>query len=405
MIDMSQVGLVAAGSFGADAAAAKAAPVARVRLQNIDALRGFVMVLMLLDHVRETWFLHVAVADPVDARTTIPALFFARLAVSLCAPIFVALTGLGVFLFRSNHSLEETTSYLLKRGLLLMAIDVLFLSPIYWGIVPQPTFWLQVIWCIGLCMVVLAAAIRLPLPAIIALGLVIVCGHNLLDFIRLEPGQPLFALWAELHQRDLIQLPFGLAAKTTYPVLPWIGVIFLGYGIGPWFLPDRAGDVRQRRLIGIGLAMLAAFLILRGINVYGDAPWFVVADDPARTAMSFFSLTKYPPSLLFLLLTLGLGALFLAFLERIQGSRLVSALAVFGGAPMFFYLLHLTMLRILYHSALAIWGPNQGAFFTVDNYGWVLVWYVGLIVPLYIPTAWYSRLKRRRRDIAWLKYF
>ena len=402
---MGSISSVAPGYLGAGRGTAEAVPVARTRLQNLDALRGFVMVLMLLDHLRETWFVYVPVADPIDARTTIPALFFARLAVSLCAPVFVALTGLGVFLFRSNHTLEETTSYLLKRGLLLMAIEILYLSPIYWGIVPQPTFWLQVIWCIGVCMIVLAGAIRLPRPAIIGLGLAIVCGHNLLDGIRLQPGDPLFALWAGLHQRDVIALPFGFVAKTTYPVLPWIGVILLGYGIGPWFLPNIAPEIRQRRLITLGFGMLAGFFIIRGLNVYGDRPWFAVAGDPMRTAMSFFSLTKYPPSLLFLLLTLGVGALLLAWFERLGDARLLGALAVFGGAPMFFYVFHLTVLRLLYHSAFAIWGPDHGAYYGVNSYGWVLVWYVALIVPLYMPTVWFSRLKKRRRDLVWLRYF
>jgi len=210
-----------------------------------------------------------------------------------------------------------------------------------------------------------------------------------------------------LHQRAAVDLPFGFVAKTTYPVLAWIGVIFLGYGIGPWFLAEVDPDVRRRRLVGLGLAMLVAFLALRGINVYGDKPWFVVPGNAARTAMSFFSLTKYPPSLLFLLPTLGVGALLLAAFERVRGSRfgLTDALSVFGGAPFFFYLFHLTVLRLLYHSAFAIWGPNQGQYFGVGDYGWVLVWYVALIVPLYIPTAWYSRLKKRRRDLTWLKYF
>jgi hypothetical protein len=121
--------------------------------------------------------------------------------------------------------------------------------------------------------------------------------------------------------------------------------------------------------------------------------------------MSFFSLTKYPPSLLFLLLTLGVGALLLAWFERLRDARLLGALAVFGGAPMFFYVFHLTVLRILYHSAFAIWGPVHGAYYGVNNYGWVLVWYAAMIIPLYIPTAWFSRLKRRRRDLAWLRYF
>jgi uncharacterized membrane protein len=394
---------VAPGSFAGDVPQRQAAAVTKSRLQNIDALRGFVMVLMLLDHVRETWFVYVPVTDPVDARTIMPALFFARLAVSLCAPIFVALTGLGVYLFASNHTLQETTSYLVKRGLLLMAFDLFYLSELYWGIAP-PTVWLQVIWCIGVCMLALAALIRLPRKALIALGLVIVFGHNLLDPIHLVPGQTFFPLWAELHQRDTFVLPFGILAKTTYPVLAWIGVILLGYGIGPWFLPTTAPETRQRRLLTLGLGMLAGFVALRLLNVYGDKPWFVVEGDTFRTMMSFFSLTKYPPSLLFLSLTLGVGALLLVAFERMRDASLTDKLAVFGGAPMFFYLLHLTVLRILYHSALAIWGPNKGTLFGVNNYGWVLVWYVGLVGVLYFPTTWFSRLKKRRRDIAWLRY-
>ncbi len=373
------------------------------RLHSIDALRGFVMVLMLLDHLRETWFLHVPVADPIDANTALPAMYWARLAVSLCAPIFVALTGVSAYLFSTKHTLAETRMYLIKRGLVLMALEVFFLSELYWGIA-APTFWLQVIWCIGVCMIVLALLIGLPRRLLIAGGLLIVCGHNLLDGIRLEPGHPLFAPWAMLHQRDVIDLPFGFVAKTTYPVLPWIGVIVLGFAIGPWFSPNVDATTRRRQLVGLGAAMLLAFFLLRLWNGYGDTPWFVVESDPMRTVMSFLALTKYPPSLLFLLLTLGVGALLLAGFELLRQGRITAALAVFGAAPMFFYLLHLSVLRVLYHSALAIWGPNQGSVFGVENYGWVLVWYAALIIPLYIPTAWFSRFKAARRDIAWLKY-
>jgi len=379
-------------------------PRAGVRLQNIDAVRGLVMVFMLLDHLRETWLVDVPVADPVDVRTTIPAIVMARFLVSLCAPIFVALTGVGVFLFRSTHTLEETTTYLLKRGLLLMALDVFILSELYWGIT-QPTVWLQVIWAIGVCMLVLIGLIRLPLKAIFAIGLVIVVGHNLLDPIQLQPGNPWLPLWAELHQKALMDTGLGLHVKTTYPVLAWVGVIALGYCAGSWFLPDVSQAERQRRFTLLGVGLLVGFVVLRLINGYGDKPWFVVEGDPFRTFLSFISLTKYPPSLLFLMPTLGFGALFLALFDRIQGTWLSNALAVFGGAPLFFYILHLCVLRILYHSALAIYGPNHGGNFMVSSYGWVLLWYVALIVPLYIPTAWFSRLKRRRRDLAWLRYF
>jgi len=393
------------GTTHAEAAPPRATPAAKVRLENIDALRGFVMVLMLLDHLRETWMVDVTVTDPFDASTGLPAMGFARFLVSFCAPIFVALTGLGAYLFRMNHSAKETTEFLVKRGLLLIAIELCFLSPLYWGIVPQPTFWLQVIWAIGICMIILAGLMRLPHPVLVGLGLAIVCFHNLLDPIRLAQGDALFPLWTMLHQRDAFALPLGFVAKTTYPILPWIGVICLGFGIGPWFAAKVTPLVRERRLLLLGGGMIAAFVVLRLLNVYGDKPWTPVDGDPARTAVAFLSMTKYPPSLLFLLPTLGGGALLLALFERIRGSGLIAALAVFGGAPMFFYLLHLSVLRILYHGALAVFGPNHGTVYAFDNYNWVFVWYVAMLVPLYIPTAWYSRLKRRRRDIRWLKYF
>ena len=395
---------IAPGSM-AHVAPSNAAATATARLVNIDALRGFVMVLMLLDHLRETWYVNYMVTDPVDASTILVAMGFARFAASFCAPIFVALTGLGVYLFSLNHTVEETTSYLLKRGFLLIAIELVYLSPLYWGIVPQPTFWLQVIWCIGLCMIALAALMRLPRPALIAVGLVLVCFHNLLDPIRLTQGDALYPLWAMLHQRDVIQLPFGFVAKTTYPILPWLGVISLGFGIGNWFRPEVTPETRQRYLLLLGFGMIGAFILLRLINGYGDKPWTVIEGDPVRTLIGFISLTKYPPSLLFLLPTLGGGALLLVLFERIRTTQLIAALAVFGGAPMFFYLLHLTVLRVFYHSALAIWGPNDGQTYMFDNYNWIFLWYVALIIPFYYPTAWYARLKRRRRDIAWLKYF
>jgi len=150
--------------------------------------------------------------------------------------------------------------------------------------------------------------------------------------------------------------------------------------------------------------MIIGFVLLRALNIYGDAPWFVVAGDPVRTVMSFLALTKYPPSLLFLLPTLGIGLLLLAAFERANDARPTHWLSVMGGAPMFFYLLHLYLLRILYLSARAIWGTNHGDVFGVDSIGWVWAWHLGLIVPLYFPTRWFSNLKKQRKDIWWLKY-
>ena len=377
--------------------------VSRTRLQSIDALRGLVMVIMLLDHVRETWFLHMAVGDPVDARTVIPALFFTRITSTLCAPIFVALTGLSAYLYHQKHSLAETSRFLLSRGAFLVLLELTLVN-FSWRaeLVPQFVF-LQVIWAIGLCMIILAGLIHLPARAILATGLVLVAGHNLLDGITLPADHPLFVPWAIIHERSQIELA-GTVIKFNYPILPWLGVICLGWSAGGWFT-KLTPDNRRRTLRRTGAGMIIGFIILRALNIYGDAPWFVVPGEPIRTVMSFLALTKYPPSLLFLLPTLGVGLILLAAFERANDARPTHWLSVMGGAPMFFYLFHLYLLRILYLSARAIWGTNHGDIFGVDSLVWVWAWYLGLIVPLYFPTRWFSDLKKRRKDIWWLKYF
>lgn len=372
------------------------------RLQSIDALRGLVMVFMLLDHIRETWLLYMPVGDPVDARTVLPALFFTRITSTLCAPIFVALTGLSAYLFSRRNTLAETSDFLLRRGAFLVLLELTLVNFSWRAELPFHFVFLQVIWAIGLCMIVLAGLIHLGRGAVLLLGLAIVLGHNLLDPIAFSPDSPMFVPWAILHDRAQIDLG-GVIVKFNYPILPWIGVICLGWSAGCWFA-DVDPALRARRLKISGLAMLAGFVVLRALNFYGDAPWFVVADSPLRTVMSFLALTKYPPSLLFLLPTLGTGLLLLIAFEKGNASRLTHWLAVMGGAPMFFYLFHLYLLRVLYLIARATWGTNHGDVFGVDSIAWVWVWFAGLLVPLYFPTRWFSDLKKRRKDIWWLKY-
>lgn len=372
------------------------------RLTSIDALRGLVMVIMLLDHVRETWFLYMPVTDPVNARTILPALFFTRITSTLCAPIFVALTGLSAYMYSQRHTLAETSEFLLKRGLFLVFLEFTLVNFSWRAEMPPTVIYLQVIWAIGLCMVAMAALIHLSRRTILVLGLAIVCGHNLFDGIVLSPGDTFYLPWGILHHRVVLELS-GIPVKVNYPLLPWIGVICLGWSLGPWF-SGLAAEVRQSRLVKLGLGMIAAFFVLRALNVYGDAPWFVVPGDGLRTVMSFLALTKYPPSLLFLLPTLGIGAILLGLFEKWQDGPISERLAVFGGAPMFFYLLHLYCLRVLYVCALAIFGPNHGSLYGVSSIVYVWLWYVGLIVVLYFPTAWFSGFKKRRKDIWWLKY-
>ncbi len=376
--------------------------IATTRLQSIDALRGFVMVIMLLDHVRETFFLHLQVGDPVDARTVMPALFFTRTLTTICAPVFVALTGLSAWLYGQKHSRAEVSDFLLKRGVFLLFLEGSFVSFAWSAKFPPQTIWLQVIWAIGISMICLAGAVLLSRRVIVALGLAIVCGHNLLDGIVLAPGDRFFVPWALLHQRAAFDFA-GITFKTTYPVLPWMGVILLGYGIGPWFAKGADAVARRRRLVAIGSALIVGFVLLRALNLYGDRPWYD-AGTPLRTAISFLALTKYPPSLLYLMPTLGIGALLLAAFESYASSRLIPPLATFGGAPMFYYLLHLYLLRALYLIALALWGPTHGQLFALGNLGWIWACYAVLLVLLYPPTRWFAGVKQRRRDIWWLKY-
>lgn len=392
---------------GARPEAAPANPAAaRTRLLAIDALRGLVMLFMLVDHVRETWFLHLQVTDPVDANTTDPGLFFTRLLSTFCAPTFVALTGLSAWLYGQSHSKAQVSEFLFKRGLFLIVLELTVVG-YAWSTqsfaFPPEKFWLQVIWAIGISMICLAGLIHLPRKAQFAVGLAIVCLHNLLDGIVLTPADAGYDLWAILHQRAVIDLGGGLTAKTTYPVLPWIGVIVLGYACGPWFARGSDPAVRLRRLLVLGLGLVIGFVLIRFLNVYGDKPWFHAAT-PLRTVMSFLSLTKYPPSLLFLMPTVGTGCLLLALFEKFQDSPVLPHLALLGGAPMFYYVLHLYVLKAIYHVALAIYGPTKGTVFGVDHLATVWIWVLILAPVLYFPTRWFAQLKQRRRDIWWLKY-
>lgn len=374
------------------------------RVASMDALRGLVMLLMLVDHVRETVYLHMQVGDPVDPTAVSPGLFFTRSLSHICAPVFIALTGLGAYLHRQTHTRQETARFLLARGAFLIALELTVVGFAWTAEFPPSRLFLQVIWCIGLCMIALAGMLFVGRRVQVAVGAALVAGHNLLDGIVLTESSPFFVPWAILHQRDLIELGGGITARTSYPVLAWIGVIVLGYALGPWFGRIRAEGTTIRRLATLGAGLLAAFAAVRWLNFYGDAPWFV-ADEAVTTVMSFLALTKYPPSLLFLLSTLGAGAILLALFEATERGWLTRAIAIFGAAPMFFYLLHLYVLKAAYLVALSFYGPNRGEYFGVDGLGSLWLWSLALVLPLYFPTRWFARWKRRRRDLPWLRYF
>lgn len=377
---------------------------APTRLLSIDALRGLVILFMLLDHVRETFLLHLQVPDPMDVTITDPALFFSRTLAHLCAPVFILLTGLSGFLYGEKHaSKAAVSSFLLKRGLFLVVLEFTLVNFAWTFQFPPSVIYLQVIWAIGLSMIALAGLLWLPRGGLAILGLTIIAGHNLLDPLQFANDSIMHVPWAILHDRGWIEVSETLRLRTSYPVLPWIGVIAIGYAIGPWFARQADPIARQNRLRNFGMAALLAFVGLRLINGYGEQPW-AVGETGTQTLMSLLNITKYPPSLLFLCLTLGMGLLLLLAFERSQTRRWLRPLTVFGAAPMFFYLLHLYVLKLLYVAAVAIWGLNQGPYFGFDAVWPIWLWTVILAVALFPAVSWFAGLKARRRDIQWLKY-
>jgi uncharacterized membrane protein len=379
----------------------------RSRITSIDALRGLVMVIMLMDHLRETLYLHLQVTDPMDVVATPPQVFFSRLAAHFCAPVFVFLTGLGAWLYANppGGTPRPVHEFLLKRGLLMLALEVTVVSFAWTGDFPPKVIYLQVIWAIGIAMIVLAFASNLSPKLLAAIGLVIVFGHNALAGINLPPEHPLYLPWTLLLHRGWAVQDAAVKIRLTYPALPWVGVILLGWVAGPLYAAALDGLRRRRALVGLGLACWTLLLVLRGFNFYGEnAPW-APGSDSLHTVMAFLNFTKYPPSLDFLLMTLGACFLLLAALEFADNAA-TRLLSTFGSAPMFFYLLHLYVLLVGYKVLLAIFGPNQGTRFGVSPDHFWVVWLVTLLLipALYLPCRAFARYKRNSQQ-AWVRYF
>ncbi|MGY8897499.1 MAG: DUF1624 domain-containing protein [Paraglaciecola sp.] len=362
------------------------------RVASIDILRGLVMLLMLVDHVRERYFYHLNVSDPVDVDSTSPELFFTRTMAHFCAPVFVFLTGLSAWLYShpSNKAPRSATPFLFKRGMFIIFVEIAVINWMWMG--TYDTLWLQVMWAIGVSMVSLSVLCKLPYKLILALGLLIVCGHNLLSPITFAPGEFGYNLWAILHDRGFIFESESFKIKASYPVLPWIGVILLGYSMGPLYSQAVEGSKRQSTLVKLGVAMWGVLLILRGFNIYGETlPW-ESQQDFTHTLMSFLAFTKYPPSLDFVLFTLATAFLVLAALENVN-NRLTKSIETFGSAPMFYYVVHLFVLLVSYRIVFNVFGANHGEYFAFD-YVWQ-IWFISVLLAgaLYWPTKVFSKFK------------
>jgi uncharacterized membrane protein len=358
---------------------------------------------MALDHVRD-YFMGTNV-NPLDIERTNGLLYATRWITHFCAPVFILLAGMSAYLSSKRCTKAELSRTLVTRGLWLIALE--------WTVVTfawtfnfkyQLGLIMQVIWVIGVSMIVLAALIRLPVWAVGVIGFVICYTHNLLDPV--SPSQ--FGAFAPLWQVLRVQgpTPFGYVH---YPLIPWVGVMAVGYALGTLY--DAPASQRRRILVSLGVTAIATFILLRATNFYGDPkPWTPQADF-GRTVMSFMNVTKYPPSLLYLLATLGPALIVLAALESARG-RLAAILETFGSVPMFFYILHIMLAHLAAGIVALALGYGTGVltnFFMFFPRGWGLglgttyaAW-LWLLVTLYPACLWYAALKRRRRE-GWLIY-
>ena len=398
---------------------------AKRRVDSIDLLRGIVMVIMMLDHTRD--FVHNAALrfeDPTDLSTTNIFLFFTRWITHFCAPVFVFLAGTSAYLqFARGKSKAQLSWFLVTRGLWLIVLEVTIVKL---GVTFNPDYrflgFLQVIWVIGVSMIVLAALIHLPKIAIAAFGLLMIGLHNLTDGIRVTswrgPGTPVpdlrGKLWILLHQAFEGFPIFGPVVFVVYPLVPWVGVMAIGYVFGAIYQFDA--QRRRRWLLIIGGVATLLFIIIRAINLYGDpSPWSR-QDNFIFTALSFVNTSKYPPSLLFLLMTLGPSILFLALFDaRPKRSWIERFFITFGRVPLFFYVLQwftAHLLGILLHLAFGkpsswFWRspldfspPPPGLGFPLAVV--YLSWIIGIVL-LYPVCKWFAAVKQRRRNW-WLSY-
>lgn len=370
------------------------------RIASVDVVRGLVMVIMALDHVRELIHVDSLTRDPTDLATTTPAVFFTRWITHLCAPIFVFLAGTSAYLSAARSGdTPAHRRFLVSRGVWLLVLEFSVVNFGIWFDIRFSVLLFQVIAAIGIGLIVLGIATRIPARALGLAGLTIACLHNLLP-----PNLPLFSV-------NAIPLGEGTTLLMGYPPVPWLAIMLMGYGFGTFVLQteNRAG-----LLLKLGAMCLLAFASLRFTNTYGDpSPWSM-QKDALFTVMSFLNVSKYPPSLQFDLLMLGIMFLLLSMTERSKGpiSRI---LMIYGKVPLFYYLLHWYVIHLTLFAVLFIQGFSTADFVFGFRFGrpeapsglplaGVYAVWIGVVCLMYPICRWYSRYKEKNRENAWLRY-
>ena len=386
------------------------------RIESIDMLRGIVMILMALDHVRDYFHAGAYLYDPLDLDKTSTALFFTRWVTHFCAPVFMFLAGTSAFLVGQKKTKKELSLFLLTRGLWLIVLELTLINFAWNFDIAFTNIYFIVIWALGVSMIVLAGLIHLPKIWILLLGIVLVAGHNLLDDIHVA-GNSLKAFgWALLHDQNFFTWN-ERNVLVGYPIIPWIGIMALGFCFGSLYTPAFSAEKRKKILLMIGGCAILLFILIRFLNTYGDpSPW-----SPQRSAfytfLSFIKVTKYPPSLLYALITLGPAILFLAFTENIKG-RIPKVISVYGRVPMFYYVLHIFIIHVstmvaaelFTNFSWEVWILKEPLWFTqsLKGYGFslgtvYLVW-LAIVIGVYPLCKWYDRYKQSHKEKWWLSY-
>ncbi|MEO8472452.1 MAG: heparan-alpha-glucosaminide N-acetyltransferase domain-containing protein [Chryseolinea sp.] len=381
------------------------------RIESIDLLRGLVMIIMALDHVRDYFHADAFLFNPTDLTKTNVALFFTRFVTHICAPVFVFLAGTSAFMVGQRKGRRELSFFLVKRGTWLIVLEFTFVNFGWLFNAEFPLLLVIVIWTLGISMIALAGFIHLPFAGVAITGALLVFGHNLLDNVHF-PGS---MLWSLLHEQNVYHAG-RFTIFVAYPILPWIGLMLLGYCFGTLYQPSFDGERRKQLLLRMAAGCIALFVVMRLINGYGDPiPWSSQSN-PVFTILSFFNVNKYPPSLAYVLITMAPAFLFLAFAENWKG-KFASGVTSLGRVPMFYYIIHIYAIHILAMFAAMATGFSASdmtfnAWVTdspkLKGYGfslWTvyLVWIV-LIIALLPLCKWYDHYKQRNREKWWLSY-
>lgn len=385
------------------------------RVESIDVLRGVVMIVMAIDHVRDYFHYDAFMYSPTDLSRTNAPLFFTRFITHYCAPVFVFLAGASSYLYGVKRNKKQLSFFLLTRGAWLVFLELFVLGFFRTFNLSFTYFNLQVIWAIGISMMALSAIIYMNRQAILLLGVLLIAGHNLLDTVHIQGNTSPAFVWSILHDVKFFTIGRFLI-HVYYPVLPWIGLMAVGYYLGSLYAPTYDASKRRKTLLSLGIAALALFLILRIYNLYGDASMWSVQKDSVFSLLSFLNVTKYPPSLLYLLITLGPALVFLALMEK-PLNKVTSRIVIYGRVPMFYYLAHILIIHLLAvvaammtgHSEMTVLNNSVNNVQGLKGYGFglttVYIIWIALVLALYPLCKWFDQYKRNHQaEYWWLSY-